>query len=599
MDYKKSIDFFSKYIEEDYLIYSSNNGSFDNKSIQDLNDYKEYFFDMKEIVSDYLDYLYDNKESLKNEELEYIKKSEDLYFKIDSILEQLNKEIYKRQNSIEELFIDNSIIDIVLNSSDVSDEFKNKMRMYKGKIITEKEVDEFIDLFSLEVLKESRLNKGLFNILSTNYKMQKFKNQLKYFINKPLLSKVDISYLKNRVFKELFVMVRTKDENKNVVSKPINKARVPKNTKMVSKKDNTTSNEQQNDIEDERINNNEVQTEDNTNEVSNTQEEYYTLSYNEENDKISFPISINDLIEKGYIPKVLGARKIGDICQKVGVKIKSLNTLINEDKYNRLVIDREIVEARFYQDFMERHNQVIDEYNRLIHNYKVLLNSRLKTAYFSEDYVSNIKKIVRGLEEKRNDYQNRLKSIKYNDINSYFNIDLDNKKKIQKSTIKPDEINQELRKEYLLLEKEKKEQKESKSRKMKQNIQKRIDDTEKRIKKLQKKAIKYNASDTLLLNKNSERYIQEVQRKQLEYSIDQSIIIENSEKVVNTSKVLSSNIKEQNALKNDMTKASREDEFSLQAEYDSIENQKEKLRRELERLEKEEQKLFGSTDLIR
>ena len=67
MDYKKSIDFFNKYITEDYEAYIGK--SLGGKKLETLEAYKEYFFGIHEILSQILDYLEENKDEIKDTDL--------------------------------------------------------------------------------------------------------------------------------------------------------------------------------------------------------------------------------------------------------------------------------------------------------------------------------------------------------------------------------------------------------------------------------------------------------------------------------------------------------------------------------------------------
>ena len=589
MDYKKSIDFFNKYITEDYEAYIGK--SLGGKKLETLEAYKEYFFGIHEILSQILDYLEENKDEIKDTDLnKYINLNKELLVKLEHINHEIDVLIENKKKekiSSKKIKIDKDILDILSKNDGFSDDFKNKIKKFRDKELNETELNYFLDLFTNEIIINVENSKGeivkanikdtLINKLIANAKIDKFKKELKVLIEKPYLSSFDIKYLKNKLLRELCmedVKALTTTTPKVVSSSSVSTVVKPKDTKIVSKPPKKKKTEE-------------------------SKPEEYNMDYNEIDATISFPVTINELVSRGYIPSVLGAKKISDICMKLGFKIKSLNTKINKEQFVRLYNDKEINQARIYRDFMDRHNQKIAEYDRLIHNYKVLLNSKMRTGYFTDEYINRIKNIINSLEEQRNEYKGKISKIKFDDVDSYYNIEMGSSNKSNRVADKSEKTNSELRGKYLELETYRKEQKKATSKKMKQLVEKRIIKTQREIKKLQEKEVRLNSKQVEIINKNSEKYIQRMERKQLSYNIDQTVILDISDRLVETGKELKNNTTEQNNLKKDILVASGREKRSLERELKQLEKMEKGLEKERQRLEKQEERLYNSSGLRR
>ena len=90
-----------------------------------------------------------------------------------------------------------------------------------------------------------------------------------------------------------------------------------------------------------------------------------------------------------------------------------------------------------------------------------------------------------------------------------------------------------------------------------------------------------------------------MESRQLGYIVDQSVIIDLTDKLVDSNKQRRQLASEQSNIKNDMLTASEKEKRSLQREYNMLEREQNQLQKEIERLERQEERIYNGSSFRR
>ena len=533
MDFKSKIDIFYKDFDEDYNDNVINGRRVEEIGVSSLEDYKKYYEDMIEALKNIVISinkhikLYDKKEVE-----EYSKKDKVLIGKAFNIIENFDKVIkIKRQ------IINNKLNDLDNEKDKI--EILNKGGTYKDflsdYIITKNKMD-----FTAEV-KENK-EKIFKEINSTQKEAKENKNN----------DEIDdiIAQVKSGNFWSSSVNTNSKTTSTSSSLKPTSTTTSKAgwynpNNKVVPSVDpgwyKTNTTVAPSPTPNPNPDPNPNPEPEPSSVVNNT-----TASKPKEVKKV-FPMSLNDLIANGKLPDNIDEADLLNICQSLGINAKDMDYEIDEILFSRLDNDDDIKQARFNIQLKNKHNERIEEYERLIKNYVEILGDSKYDLQFSQEYWDNLEAIVHKLRKEKQEYEDLIEQMVFNDVSSYFRFNIGNPNEALNANAGAKSANVELRNEYKKLDREKIALNNTTNKKMKSIIGGRIKEIEKNIQRLRKKEAEFSSRQIRIINENSGRYISNIRSRQANYNEAQGKILKDTFEVHNLQneiKRFSDNIKD-------------------------------------------------------
>ena len=533
MDFKSKIDIFYKDFDEDYNDNVINGRRVEEIGVSSLEDYKKYYEDMIEALKNIVISinkhikLYDKKEVE-----EYSKKAKVLIGKAFNIIENFDKVIkIKRQ------IINNKLNDLDNEKDKI--EILNKGGTYKDflsdYIITKNKMD-----FTAEV-KENK-EKIFKEINSTQKEAKENKNN----------DEIDdiIAQVKSGNFWSSSVNTNSKTTSTSSSLKPTSTTTSKAgwynpNNKVVPSVDpgwyKTNTTVAPSPTPNPNPDPNPNPEPEPSSVVNNT-----TASKPKEVKKV-FPMSLNDLIANGKLPDNIDEADLLNICQSLGINAKDMDYEIDEILFSRLDNDDDIKQARFNIQLKNKHNERIEEYERLIKNYVEILGDSKYDLQFSQEYWDNLEAIVHKLRKEKQEYEDLIEQMVFNDVSSYFRFNIGNPNEALNANAGAKSANVELRNEYKKLDREKIALNNTTNKKMKSIIGGRIKEIEKNIQRLRKKEAEFSSRQIRIINENSGRYISNIRSRQANYNEAQGKILKDTFEVHNLQneiKRFSDNIKD-------------------------------------------------------
>lgn len=510
---------------DDY--YKNNVESLDgieDTGINNLKEAIEFYEDIQRIMVKRIPELMENKDNLSQAEIsEYTKKATEVFNKCDRYISKINEVLEIKNSLITKKIIENRKNPSLKLQSEIYilkyggryNGFRKEYNDLKAvklnpnnKTVIKKskddEIDEIIKYVKEEIYKEA--------IPIEN-------NEVQRNINPP--KKEEVKENKTKVYEKPTL----KEEPKaNVYRKP-----VPKEEPI--KVQNNSVIPQESKKEETKINNaiNEFPS---INNGSNDNKKEEVKNVSSESKEFEFPATLSELIVQGYLPNNIDEKKLIETCNNLGIKAKDLNFKIDKDLYSRLDNDKVIKDARFNLEVVNKHKQKIKEYDKLINEYENMYKEVINSGSFDSKYIRELRSTIQVLMQEKAKYTRNVDNMKFDDVSSYyqFNIGFDNKAiSINK---KHEKVNNELREQYQILDKQKIELKNATSNKMKQIINRRIEKTEKTIRSLKAKESLYNSKQVKIINDNSQKYINIVKYKQERYAYEKKNARENVRQVI-------------------------------------------------------------------
>ena len=242
--------------------------------------------------------------------------------------------------------------------------------------------------------------------------------------------------------------------------------------------------------------------------------------------------TLEDLINRGVLPKNLNADRIVEVCQAVGLNATDLTFKPNAEQLARLKGDMVIQKAIFNENMVKKHQARIDQYDRLIAHYDELLANRLQGDTFSAEYIAKITSVRERLENERAQYQAKVARINGESLEEHFEFTNSPSgviagHKVETLDRREERTNDKIREQYAILDEQRREKAALASRKMKSRMDKKIEKTLSRIEKLQAKKSKVSANQTHIINEHSSKYIARMTDKLTKHSARQRVVDEN------------------------------------------------------------------------
>ena len=520
MDFKSKIDVFYKNFDEDYNVYIIGSKRVEEIGVKDLEDYKAYYEDMVETLKNIVIFinkhirLYNRKEAE-----EYSKKAKVLIGKAYGIIENFDKIIkIKREiinNKLNDLDKEKDIINI-LNKGGSYPDFLSDYIIAKNKMdftdeIKEKKEHDFKEINDIQKhAREDKTDDELDDIIN-QVKSGNFWSSKTSKSSKPKTTPVGPSPAP-KPGPSPSPTPKPKPTPPNPGPDPEPGWYEPNKAKK--NKSNTTPKQK-----------NKGGT------VNNT-----TATPTKKEVKKDFPMSLNDLIANGKLPDNIEESVLLNICHSLGINAPNMDFEINEDLFSRLDNDTDIKLARFNLQIKKKHNERIEEYDRLIKNYDDILHDRKYDNTFSQEYLDNLQESVHRLRKEKQDYENIIGQLKYDDVSSYFRFNIGDPRDALSANASARVTNVQIKNEYIKLDRERIALENATSKKMKSIINTRIRDIEKNIERLRTKECEFSSRQIRIINENSGRYISAVRSKQAKYNESQGKILKESYEVHNIQK---------------------------------------------------------------
>ena len=519
MDVRREIDVFYNNLENDFNNFVIGKEKIEEKSLESLKEYIEYYEDIQKIMISKVKELIQNvgKYDLDVYQ-EYMRRCISVFEKADLYISEINQVLnikkslildkVHKYNSSKSPSIGKEII--ILNNGGKYDNLDKEYKDEKFKVMNpekiigikktnnEEEINDIIDL----------VKSGFKGSVFVNEIPNKVKNKSN---NKKKENNKENKNSENKVKQDEKNKLENNKENKNSE----NKVKQDEKNKL---ENNSNKKNKQDTIQKQVKKENPSKKEETKKEVFNVVDGKKVINY---------PVSLRDLYDNKIIPNNVKKEDLLRICNSLGISANDLNYELNQEQYFRIMNDKEINDAKFNLDLVSKHKSIIDEYDRLINEYEELYSQKVKSGTIDSNSIISIKKTINYLIQEKNKYEDKINKMDYKDVSSYyqFNIGFENKATFLDQI--NNKVNDKIRENYKVLDNERIELKNAKSNKMKKIISKRIEKTEKTIKSLKEKEAFYNSRQIKIVNNNSNKYINIVKYRQKKYINEKNLTVNN------------------------------------------------------------------------
>lgn len=527
MDFKSKIDIFYKDFDQDYNDNIINGRRVEEIGVSSLEDYKKYYEDMIEALKNIVISinkhikLYDKKEVE-----EYSKKAKVLIGKAFNIIENFDNVIkIKRQiinNKLNDLDNEKDKIEI-LNKGGTYKDFLSDYIITKNKMDFTDEVKENKEKIFKEInstQKEAKENKNsdeiddiIAQVKSGNFWGSSVNTNSKTTSTPPIPKPTSTTTSKAGWYKPNNKVVPSVDPGWYKTNTTVAPSPTPNPNPTPAPKPSPTPNPNPTPNPSSVVNN--------------------TTASKPKVVKKVFPMSLNDLIANGKLPDNIEEADLLNICQSLGINATDMDYEIDEILFSRLDNDDDIKQARFNIQLKNKHNERIEEYERLIKNYEDILGDRKYNKQFYKEYWDNLQEIVNRLHKEKQEYEDLIEQMVFDDVSSYFRFNIGNPNEALDANAGAKAANIELRNEYKKLDRERIALNSATTKKMKSIIGTRIGEIEKNIQRLKKKESEFSSRQIRIINENSGRYISKIRSRQANYNESQEKILKDTFEVHN------------------------------------------------------------------
>ena len=235
---------------------------------------------------------------------------------------------------------------------------------------------------------------------------------------------------------------------------------------------------------------------------------------------IIIPNSIKDYIIRGELPNNLSESEYLDLSKLLSIPASDINYALTGSELKRLQTSKKVMMAIINQNTKIAHQGSIneyDEYDDLIKKYEDILSDMNSNK--DREFIINI---INDLKEKKEKYSDKVDNLGYDSAKNYINFENDKSKKQELENKRIDNISKQINQNDKVLnakymELKKLEEEKTKNPKFKDKIDKKIEIINHQIKELQSKQIDLNDKQTMIINKNTDKYIMKINEKQQRY----------------------------------------------------------------------------------
>ena len=232
---------------------------------------------------------------------------------------------------------------------------------------------------------------------------------------------------------------------------------------------------------------------------------------------IIIPNSIKDYIIRGELPNNLSESEYLDLSKLLSIPASDINYALTGSELKRLQTSKKVMMAIINQNTKIAHQGSINEYDDLIKKYEDILSDMNSNK--DREFIINI---INDLKEKKEKYSDKVDNLGYDSAKNYINFENDKSKKQELENKRIDNISKQINQNDKVLnakymELKKLEEEKTKNPKFKDKIDKKIEIINHQIKELQSKQIDLNDKQTMIINKNTDKYIMKINEKQQRY----------------------------------------------------------------------------------
>ena len=232
---------------------------------------------------------------------------------------------------------------------------------------------------------------------------------------------------------------------------------------------------------------------------------------------IIIPNSIKDYIIRGELPNNLSESEYLDLSKLLSIPASDINYALTGSELKRLQTSKKVMMAIINQNTKIAHQGSINEYDDLIKKYEDILSDMNSNK--DREFIINI---INDLKEKKAKYSDKVDNLGYDNAKNYINFENNKSKRQELENKKIDNISKQINQNDKVLnakymELKKLEEEKTKNPKFKDKIDKKIEIINHQIKELQSKQIDLNDKQTMIINKNTDKYIMKINEKQQRY----------------------------------------------------------------------------------
>ena len=237
--------------------------------------------------------------------------------------------------------------------------------------------------------------------------------------------------------------------------------------------------------------------------------------------------TIEGLKNNGVLPKNIEDSYILYICSKLGIEVNDTKTELNNEQIDRLKNDHLIQKGLINEEIYKHNQRKIEEYDKLIAKYEMILKDKLKKGAFTQKYINKVEKLKEELKAEKGKIEAKNNGITFFDHSSIFE-DKSETKYDKRATKK----NKKLIEEYEELDKLRKERTDSRS-KFKQGAKDRaIEKKLSKIEGLKSKQGKILSKQIEIVNENTDKYISKVTKQYSKYLEKQREIEKSADMII-------------------------------------------------------------------